>query len=369
MFRHISKNMTSAVLLAITITLTFLFAACSQNEKEKGQEPNADIKPATYPTTPVQLINPEYEISIPAELKPYEQVAVYAKVTGFVKQLHVDLGDRVRKGQLLALLEAPEMEQQYLADKSMAQKVHSDYLYAKQAYDRLVDAAKTAGAVAHIELDRAKSTMESTRSAYEASKAGAAHASQLQQYLRITAPFDGVITERNVSVGALAGTGGNVPLFMMAQGHRLRLTLSLPEKYASSVKQDMQAIFTVRSQPGKTFSAVLSRTAGLLAQQNRSLTLEFDVNNSLGELQGGDYAQAKLTLQRHSPSYWVPAKSLLNTQSGTYIMTWNAGEIRRIPVTEGVRLDSLTEVFGDISPQDSILLKPSAEIKVGTIIK
>lgn len=369
MYHSISINRKSTTLLALTTSLVLVLSACSQKEQEKGQAQKEQPKYVNYKTAPVQVINPEYEISVPAELKPFEQVAVYAKVTGFVQRMYVDRGDRVRKGQLLAVLEAPEMQQQYLSDKSTEQKVYSDYLYAKQAYDRLVTASKTTGAVADIELDRAKSAMESAKSAYDASKAGTAHSSQLSQYLRITAPFDGVITQRNVSVGALAGTGSNTPLFMMAQSNKLRLTLSLPEKHAASVHEGMPATFTVSSQPGKTFDAKLSRTSGLLDQQDRSLTLEFDVSNPSGELQGGDYAQVKLKLKRKSPSNWVQTKSVLNTQSGTYVLTLNNDEVKRIAVSEGVRLDTLTEVFGNLSPADNIIMKPSEEIKEGKIKK
>jgi len=365
MYQRISRNRTSTIRLALVATLAVIFTACSQNKREQAQK--KEEKPITYPTAPVQVLNPEYEIAVPAELKPYEQVAVHAKVIGFVRQLHVDRGDHVRKGQLLAVLEAPEMEQQYLSDKSAEQKVYSDYRYAKQAYERLVDASKTAGAVADIELERARSAMESAKSAYDAAKAGTAGTAQLQQYLRITAPFDGVITERNVSVGALAGTATNTPLFRMAQGNKLRLTLSLPEKHAASVKPGMRATFTVGSQPGKTFDAVLSRTSGLLDPQDQSLTLEFDVTNSSGELQGGDYAQVKLKLQRSNPSHWVPGKSVLNTQSGTYVLTLNDHEIKRIPIKEGIRLDTLTEVFGALSPKDQVMLKPSEEIPEGPL--
>lgn len=365
MYHSISINKKSLALLAMVTSLVWALSACTQKAAEKEQPEKDEVKSVSYPTAPVQFINPEYDISVPAELKPYEQVAVYAKVTGFVKQLYVDRGGKVRKGQLLAVLEAPEMEQQYLSDKSNEQKVHSDYLYAKQAYERLLDASKTTGAVADLELDRAKSTMESAQSAYDASKAGTAHSSQIKQYLRITAPFDGVITQRNVSTGALAGTGGNTPLFMMAQNNKLRLTLSLPEKHASSVYEDMPATFTVSSQPGKIFDAKLSRTSGLLDQQDRSLALEFDVHNPSGELQGGDYAQVSLKLQRKSPTYWVPSKSVLNTQSGAYIMTLNDNEIKRISIKEGTRLDTLTEVFGNLSKDDNIILKPSEEIIEG----
>ncbi len=368
MYKSISINRKSRSILAFTTLLILFFTSCSQkNEEEKQQGKNTETASVNYPTTTVQFINPEYEISVPAELKPYEQVAVHAKVTGFVKQLYVDRGDRVRKGQLLAVLEAPEMQQQYLSDRSTEQKVYSDYLYAKQAYDRLVDASKTSGAVAAIELERAKSAMESAKSSYDASKAGTAHSSQLQQYLRITAPFDGVVTQRNVSVGALAGSGNSSPLFLMAQGSKLRLTLSLPERHTSSVHEGIAATFTVSSQPGKTFDTKLSRTSGLLDQQDRSLTLEFDVSNPSGELQGGDYAQVKLKLKRKTPSNWVPNKSVLTTQSGTFVLTFNNKEVKRIAVHEGIRLDTLTEVFGNLSPQDKIITKPSEEIKEGKI--
>jgi len=353
--------------LAVATTLALTFAACAPSAQERKQTPKATNLPTAYASVAVQLINPEYEVILPADLKPYEQVAVYAKVTGFVKQLLVDRGDHVREGQLLAVLEAPEMEQRYLLDKATEQQAYNDYRYARQAYERLVDASATAGAVAAIELDRAKSAMESAQSAYDASKAGTAHSAQLQRYLRITAPFDGVITARNSSVGALAGTGAGEPLFSLSKENPLRLTVSLPEKHAASVTPGMRAAFSVSSQPGKVFEAVLSRTSGLLDRQDRSLTLEFDVDNSSGELQGGDYARVTLTLQRNRPSHWVPRKSVLNTQSGTYVMTLNGDEIRRIPVQEGIRLDTLTEVFGDLSAADNVLVKPSEEIKTGKI--
>ncbi|WP_245753837.1 efflux RND transporter periplasmic adaptor subunit [Myroides guanonis] len=368
MYKSILINKKSTIALAVVCSLMLAFTSCSKKEKEIVAQQKEETKTTNqYPTASIQFINPEYSISIPAELKPYEQVAIYAKVNGFVKQLFVDRGDHVRKGQLLAILEAPEMEQQYLSSKSSEQKIYSDYLYSKQAYDRLLEASKTNGAVADIELERAKSVMESAKSAHDASKAGTAHSSQLQQYLRITAPFDGVITQKNVSVGALAGTGSNTPLLMMAQGAKLRLTVSLPEKHASSVSKTLPATFTVSSQPNKTYNATLSRTSGLLNKDDRSLTLEFDVDNLSAELQGGDYAQVNLKLQRKAPSYWVDSKSILRTQSGIFVLTLKNDEIKRIKVNEGIRMESLTEVFGDFSSEDNVLLKPSEEIKEGPI--
>ncbi|MGV8879628.1 MAG: efflux RND transporter periplasmic adaptor subunit [Sphingobacteriaceae bacterium] len=367
MYLKTSIKNPSNTAFTIAMAAMLLFAACSNPTAKTTATPPKIVKPVSYPTVGLQLINPEYTISAPGELQPYEQVALYARVTGFVKRLYADRGAQVKKGQLLAQLEAPEMNQKYLFDKSAEDKVYSDYLFEKQNYERLVEASATTGAVAAIELDRAKSVMESAQSAYQSSKASTAQAAQLQQYLRITAPFDGVITERNLSVGALAGTTSGQPIFTMAQGNRLRLTLSLPEKHAASVKEKMAVTFTTSAQPGKVFNAKLSRTSGLLNQQDRSLTLEFDVDNASGALQGGEYAQVQLKLQRNQPSYWVNKQSVLHTQSGTFLLALHHQEISRIPVKEGITIDTLTEVFGNIAPADQILKTPSEEISEGKI--
>lgn len=358
----------STIKLALTLLTMFILSACAQQEPSRTKiRESEQHRQVTPETVALKFDNPAYEISVPAELRPYEQVAIYAKVTGFVQKLLVDRGSFVKKGQLLAVLEAPEMEQRLNADRSAEQKLYSDYLFAKQAYERLKEASKTIGAVADIELDKSKNAMESTLAAYQASKAGTAGTSQLRQYLNITAPFDGIITDRNVSIGALAGTNSSVPLFMIAQGNRLRLTLSLPEKHAASIYQDMPANFTVSSRPGEIFSTKLSRSATLLDQQDRSLKIEFDVPNKGNQLQGGDYAQVKLHLKRKKPTYWVPKTSIVNAQSGTFVFIISEGEIKKIAVKEGIRRDSLTEVFGQLKQEDMILVNPSEETKEGRI--
>ncbi|CAM2943612.1 efflux RND transporter periplasmic adaptor subunit [Flavobacterium frigoris] len=348
-----------------TFTLLAL-TACS--DKKEAKEVAIKVAKLQKPKTAIiQHINPEYEISLPAELQPYEEVAVYAKVNGFVEKIYVERGQKIKKGQLLAQLVAPEMNQKYISDQSSEKKSYSDYLYAKQAYERMLEASKTSGAVAAIEVERSKSAMESAQASYQSASAGTAGSGQLKKYLQITAPFDGIITSRNVSVGALAGTGSGQPLFMIAQGNRLRLTLALPEKHAASITESMPATFTISSQPGKIFKTKLSRSSGFLNRDDRSLTIEFDVDNASGELQGGDYAQVKLKLQRKAPSYWVKNGSILNTQSGTFVLTFNNNEIKKVSVKEGIKLDTIAEVFGEFSNDDLIVIKPSEEMKEGKV--
>lgn len=351
----------------IPIIFGMMATSCSE-KKEVENETKKAVQPVqSFETTEIRRLNPTYQISVPGDLKPYESVQVFAKVPGFIRKIYVDRGSVVSKGQLLAVLEAPEMNQDYLSDKSSQQKMYTDYLYAKQAFERLQDASKTKGAVADIELDRAKSIMQSSKASYEASKAGTGRSSQMNQYLRITAPFDGVIMDRNLSAGALVGPNSGTALFSMAQKNKLRLTVSLPEKHASSITEGMEAEFTVNSIPGKTFNAHLSRNSGLISQENRSMTLEFDVSNPGSVLKGGEYAQVQLNLKRNAPSFFVPTKSILQTQSGNFVMTFNDDTVKRVAVKEGITFEKLTEVFGELSENDKILIKPSEELEEGKI--
>ncbi len=351
-------------ILSITIFGTALFAtACKDQVAAEPIDSKSNIS-IDLSTSSLQELNPVYTLTVPGEIKPYEQVALYAKVSGFIKHLYVERGDYVKKGQLLAILEAPEMNQRALSDQSIQDKAYSDYLLAKQIYDRLVEAAKTTGAVAQVELDRAQSSMQSTKSAFESAKASTAQSHQLQDYLRIVAPFDGIITRRNLSAGSLVGNTSNTPIFEMAQNDKLRLTLSIPEKHAGAIPKATTATFSISAYPGESFTAQLSRTSGVLNQQDRSLTLEFDIDNQSKKLQGGDYAQVQLDLQRKQPTLWVATKSILNTQSGTFVITKKADDtLMRIPVELGVQQDTLTEIFGALQPSDLVINKPSEEMK------
>lgn len=351
------------VILSLAIlSSTIFFTACKDNAptEKTATTPTATVD---LSTSPLQELNPVYSITVPGEIKPYEQVALYAKVSGFIKHLYVDRGDHVKKGQLLALLEAPEMNQRALSDQSIQDKAYSDYLLAKQVYDRLVEASNTTGAVAQIELERAQSTMNSTKSTFESAKASTAQAKQLQDYLRIVAPFDGIITQRNLSNGSLVGNNGNTPIFEMAQNNQLRLTVAIPEKHAGAIQQTTVATFTISAHPGEQFTAQLSRSSGVLNQQDRALILEFDLDNTNGKLQGGDYAQVKLALQRKQPTLWMATKSILNTQSGNFVILKKGDQLSRIPVELGVQLDTLTEVFGALQSEDLVINKPSEEMK------
>lgn len=361
------KNGILSIYAVVFISFVF-FASCSQKDTQEDVRTTAKPNKVDYEIEELALIQPEYSITIPGELEPKEEVSLYAKIEGFVKTMQVDIGQFVKKGQLLAVLEAPELNQKYVSDKSAEQKAYSDYEYAQQNYQRLKEASETEGAVAALELERAKSAMNSAKSAYEASRAQTGHSEQIQRYLEITAPFDGMITEKNVSEGALVGPSSGQPVFRLAQVDYLRLKVALPEKHAASIRDTMRVTFTVNSQPGEHYEATLSRSSRLISKADRSMALEFDVPNVQQRLNGGEYAQVKLNLQRRSPTFWVSENSVLKTQSGRYVFTvGDDNKIRRISIKEGGRYEGKVEVFGDFGEGKQVILNPTERIEAESI--
>jgi RND family efflux transporter MFP subunit len=342
-----------------------LIASCSEQEQKSAEETHA--VPTVEVISPVSA-QPYYTAQLPGELKPYEEVRIHAKIKGFLKEVYVDRGSMVKKGQLLAILEAPEIMQQYLSAKSDEGKYQQEYIFAQQAYDRLKAAAQTVGAVAEIELDRAQSQLNSTKAALESAKANSGVPAQMNSYLKIIAPFDGVVTERKVSEGALVGDNSE-ELFSLAQTGTLRLTIAVPEKFSQSLHKGMKVKFTVNSLPGRSFEAELSRSSSVIQRNGRALFTEFDVSNNNGELSGGEYAQVQLQLQRSAKTTWVPENSIIRTQSGNFVLKVDGQKVKRIPVIEGGRLDNLQEVFGEIDMADKLIKNASEEFKEGSVVE
>lgn len=346
----------------VSLSLAGLLASCSQ--KESSSKKHMPTQHPKLAVSQVMQLRPAYNIILPGTLKPYEQVEIYAKMKSFVKKIYVDRGSIVQQGELLAALDAPELNEQYLSNRSDVSKLHADYLFSKQSYRRLKEAAASNGAVSAIELERAKSKMQSDSAAYVAARSTANAAAQVNDYLRISAPFDGVITSRNVSAGALVGEGNATPLFTIAQKSKLRLTVSVPEKYAASVNDHTQITFHVNDYPGRIYTASISRSSRLINEEDHSVTIEFDVDNKDGALNGGEYAQVRLQLQRHDSTLWVPASSIVHAQSGVFVEKPDANNIiRYVPVAEGNTIDSVTEVFGQLRKGDTVLKTGSEEIQ------
>lgn len=356
------------IIFSVIISALVLLQSCG-DKKVKEVNKTTTATPS-FKIVTVQRQQPEFSIVLPGELMAYEQVNIYPKIKGFVKKIYVDRGSVVRKGQLLAQLEAPEIGEQFAARKSSSGTAYQKYLFSKQSYNRLKEASKKNGAVASIEIERAYAQLLGDSAAYQSSRSDASASGQIIKYLRITAPFSGVVTGRFISEGALVGDNNakTEPMFQLAQQNKLRLTVAIPEKQAQSLPEGTVASFTVTDFPGRIFTADLSRNSGALEVSSRSVIAEFDVPNQDNELRAGQFAKVTIPLMRYQPSLWVPLVSVVQTQASVFVIKTKNNITKRVPVQIGVVKDSLVEIFGNLQAGDTIIHKGNEEIKEGIII-
>src|SRR5438034_9250520 len=259
----------------------------------------------------------ERQVKLPGELQPYLAVPIHAKIAGFVKRVDVDRGSTVKKGQLLAILEAPEMQAQIVEAESKAQAIElqrteavAKLAGAQSTYDRLKAASATPGVVAENDVIVAQKTVEAAQAlarsyddSIKAAKAQAQAVRDLGQYLQIKAPFDGIITERNVHPGALVGPGtGATPLFRLHQVSRLRLVVAVPEALVGGIVKGARVPFTVPAYPGEPFYAGISLAAHDLDPKTRTMSLELAVRNADLRWSAGLYDEEHRPVQLLLPS-------------------------------------------------------------------
>ncbi len=282
----------------------------------------------------------ERQVRLPGELQPYLAVPIFARVSGFVQRTNVDRGSVVKQGQALATLEAPEMQAQIVEAESKAQalelqraEAEAKLAGAQSTYDRLKSASATPGVVAENDVLVAQKTAEAAQalvSSYEnsikAAQAQVGAVRDMGQYLQIKAPFDGIITERNVHPGALVGPGsGSTPLFRLHQLSRLRLVVAVPEALVGGIVKDARVPFTVPAYPGETFYGVVSLTAHDLDPKTRTMAVELEVKNPDLRLAAGMYPELSWPVRRPQPSLLVPPTSIVTTTERTFVIRVKEG--------------------------------------------
>lgn len=347
-----------------------LISSCGSSEHEQAiDSPEVATAPETFLLKKDKFST---TIQIPGELIAYQQVDIYAKVTSFVKELKVDIGSEVTEGQLLMVLEAPELLSQLSASESRLKSQEATYAASNANYNRLVETSKTPGTVSQNDLDMAEAKKNSDFANLEAARATSKEVSVMKNYLEIRAPFNGVITSRNVNLGAYvgpSGKGSEFPLLTLQQQKQLRLVVSVPEAFASYLKMDDEISFKVRSQPAEVFKARVKRMAGALDLRLRSERIEMDVMNDNKKLLPGTVAEVSLPLSAQDSSFVVPKTALINSAEGVFVIKVVAQKTQRIAVKKGRDINDNVEIFGDLQTQDKLISKASEEIKDGTTIK
>jgi len=370
-----------AGLFLASMGITACGSRAAQPEKlAAGGPPSIDVVRVVQQRTNVVL-------DMPGQLDPYESVAVYPKVTGFVKSIRVDRGSRVRNGELMAELEAPELIAQRAEAQSRFQAAEAQLSVARaradadtSTFDRLKAASATPGVVAGNDVVLAQKAMEADQSQIvaaqqtaEAARQALRSITQMEGYLRVTAPFEGVVTERNVHPGTLVGPNSGpaaaTPMLRLVYSDRLRLVVPVPEAYTAGVVPGGSISFSVPAYPGRTFSGTVARIAQAVDVKTRTMAIELDVLNSDGRLAPGTFCQVKWPVHRPTPSLFAPSGSIGSTTDRTFVVRVRNGKTEWVDVRTGLASGALTEIFGELTPGDEIAARGTDEIKPGTEVR
>ena len=320
-------------------------------------------------------------ITLPGEFEPFMSVALQARVPGFVERVLVDRGSAVRQGDLLIELSAPEMEARIREAESKVDAADSERVQAEaqraaaqSTLERLKKAAETPGAVAGNEivvaerqLDALDALVRGKQQAGGALKASVNSLKDLKAYLRITAPFDGMITERMIHPGALAGSG---PLLMLQQLARLRLVVAVPEEDVSGIVKGAKVEFKVPAYPDRTFAGTIARTGRVLDPKTRTMPVELDVDNAGGSLSPGMFPAVKWPVKRARPALYVPKTSIVATTERVFVIRSKGGKAEWVNVTKGAADGDLIEVTGTpLQPGDMVVRRATDEMREGAALK
>jgi membrane fusion protein (multidrug efflux system) len=345
-----------------------------------AQAPAPAPAPASGEVVRVTSKAVERQVKLPGEFQPYLAVPIYAKLPGFVKRVAVDRGSTVKQGQVLVTLEAPEMQAQITEAQSKAQalglqraEAEAKLAAAQSTYDRLKAASATPGVVAENDVivaqknaEAAQALVHSYDDSIKAAQAQVQSVKDLEQYLTLKAPFDGIITERNVHPGALVGPGtGSTPLLRLHQVSRLRLVVAVPEALVGAMVKGARVPFTVPAYPGETFYGVANLVAHDLDEKTRTMPVELDVKNPDLRLSAGMYPEVQWPVRRPQPSLLVPPTSIVTTTERTFVVRVNNGVAQWVNVSRGARVGDLIEVFGALKEGDTIVRRGTDEIREG----
>jgi len=300
-----------------------------------------------------------------------------------VERVLVDRGSDVKQGQLLAELTAPEMKAEIAEAESAVRAAASERLRAEaqlaaaqSTYDRLEKAARTPGAIAGNELvqaqkqvDAAQALVQAKRQAGLAAEATVRARKDLEGYLRIAAPFDGVVTDRLVHPGALVGPGADPIMLVVQEISRLRLVVAVPEENTGGIVRGARAEFRVPAYPERIYSGTIARTSHALDPATRTMAVELDVFNRDGSLSPGMYPSVKWPVRRARPSLLAPKTSVVTTAERTFVIRDRDGRAEWVNVVKGAVEGDLVEVSGDLKTGDMLVRRATDEIREGTAIQ
>ena len=324
----------------------------------------------------VSVVSPQataatQEIRLPGTTQAFTDAPIFARTSGYVKAWYFDIGAHVKHGQLLAEIEAPEVDQQLQQARADLQTAQANLRQAQITADRWQALLET-DSVSKQETDQAVSTLSASKATVDSNAANVRRLEELQGFQKIYAPFEGVITARNVDIGVLINAGSNTSgreLFHMTAIDTLRVFVAVPEVYSRAARPGSSATLTLDEFPGRSFKGTLVRNANSIDPASRTLLVEVDVDNPRGELLPGAYVFVHLELPKQVASATIPANALLFRAEGLQVGVVRDGRAQLVPVTIGRDYGTTVEIVAGLQPTDRVIVSPSDSLTSGTRVR
>jgi RND family efflux transporter MFP subunit len=371
-----STLLIGGLVLALLLAAAIYFGIrARQNSQQKLNTATQRAAIATVTVAHPTVGSKAQEVVLPGNTQAYIDTSIYARTNGYLKQWFIDIGAHVKKGELLAIIDAPELDQQL-------QQAEAD-LKSAQANQNLAETTNVRWqglvakhAVSQQEADQVASDLLAKQALTAASEANVRRLKELQGYERVVAPFDGVITARNTDVGALINAGSSAEpheLFHLDQVGILRVFVSVPEVYADVVRDREVVDITSDSDPNHIFHGTITRNSNAISQTTRTLNVEVDVDNSSGGLLPGAYVFVHMKLPAGANTVTIPSNALLFRSEGLRVGVVRNGRVQLTPLTIGHDYGNTVEVTSGLNPNDAVILDPSdslasgMEVEVGSV--
>jgi RND family efflux transporter MFP subunit len=315
-----------------------------------------------------QRTAPSQEIVLPGNVQPYITAPIFSRTNGYLQAWYFDIGAHVKKGQLLAVIATPEVDQQLGQSRSNLSTAEANLRLAEITKDRYEGLLKT-HAVSQQDVDNAVGTYNANKSIVEADQANVKQLEAMQSFEKIYAPFDGIITARNTDVGALvdSGSGGGVKtdLFHLSQVDRLRVYVNVPEEYSQATTSGLTAELTLAEFPAATFIGKLVRTSEAINYETRTLLAEVDVTNPTGKLLSGSYAEVHFKVPGKTSTYILPVDTLLFRKEGLRVAVVKDNKAQLLPVTPGRDFGDTIEIISGLQGNESVIVSPPDSVVNG----
>ncbi|PYX03379.1 MAG: efflux transporter periplasmic adaptor subunit [Acidobacteria bacterium] len=356
--------------IALIVVATLLVSGIWSRVKARNtlnQETARAALPSVSVVSPKQTA-PAEEIILPGNVEPYISSPIYSRTNGYLKKWYVDIGARVKQGQLLAVIDTPEVDQQLQQSLSNLNTAKANLALAQITRNRYQGLLRS-NAVSQQDVDNAVGTYNANEAIVQANQANVKQLEALQSFEKIYAPFDGIVTARNTDIGDLinSGSGGGTKtdLFHIAQPGKLRVYVNVPQEYSQGIKAGMTADLSLAEFPDRIFQGKLVRTASAINVTTRTLLVEIEVDNFSGTLLTGSYAEVHLKIPTQASTLLLPVNALLFRTEGLRVGVVKHGKVVLTAVTPGRDFGNQIEVVSGLKPDDQVIINPPDSIVSG----